>query len=827
MKRLYILYLTLIAFTMLAFVPNSFAQDASPEYVVRVIYFIPKDREPDPDMDTKLDTLIKRAQKFYADQMEVHGFDRKTFRFEADDAGNVVVHHINGRYDDAYYQNSATGSWIVWNEIEEQFDTSKNIYFLALDSNNQFLDGTTNEHSENVILGRGGGNSRNGKVLIPASNFGAAIHELGHAFGLQHDSRVGANNIFTLPGYYDQMTNSFCAAEWLDVNRYFNLSKKPFNEDTSVEMRTPSLAVPPHVIRVQFEVTDSDGLHQAQLFKPFGDYPSVIACKQLDGQRTTIEFVTTDLIGGNTVALRVMDVNGNFTWHSFPINITDLLPHPEEILITDPNLASAVQEALGLFPGDTITQIDMLRLTKFVVPERQITDLTGLEHAIRLRVLFLEPNQIHDITTISKMKELTQLSIRNNNISNIQPISELTYLEDLIISENNIIDITPIASLRELRYLVIVDNPVSDISPISSLTNLQHLELENVRVSDISSVRWKDLVNLEHIRIHKSPLSDIPPLSSLTKIKSISMHHNNIVNIPPLSEFKNLQSLSIVQNQITDITSIATLKNLTQLDLRLNQIIDTSPIAGLRNLESLDIWGNRIIDISPLSELKNLKSLNIAGNRIGDIGVLSEFKELEWLSSSENQITDVSSLAGLIHLEMLALGSNQISNVQPLTGLINLGFLNLVNNPIKNRKPLLVLLRKNPDVKIYLKNFNEPLPVNLSHFRAEHTDAGVKLKWTTESEVDNAGFYIYRSNTKDGEFKVVTPTMVQGAGTTGERNEYTWTDTTAKPNTVYYYRIEDVSHAGVREQLATVRLKGLVSARGKLTTRWADLKMQR
>ncbi len=117
------------------------------------------------------------------------------------------------------------------------------------------------------------------------------------------------------------------------------------------------------------------------------------------------------------------------------------------------------------------------------------------------------------------------------------------------------------------------------------------------------------------------------------------------------------------------------------------------------------------------------------------------------------------------------------------------------------------------------------LPVTLSLFRAEHTDAGVILNWTTESEVDNAGFYIYRSETKDGEFKVVNPTMVQGAGTTGEQNEYTLTDTTAKPNTVYYYRIEDVSHAGVREQLAKVRLRGLVSAKGKLTTSWADWKI--
>lgn len=66
--------------------------------------------------------------------------------------------------------------------------------------------------------------------------------------------------------------------------------------------------------------------------------------------------------------------------------------------------------------------------------------------------------------------------------------------------------------------------------------------------------------------------------------------------------------------------------------------------------------------------------------------------------------------------------------------------------------------------------------------------------------------------------------MIQGAGTTGKRTEYRWTDTTAKPNTVYYYQIEDVSHAGERQQLGTVRLKGLVSASGKLMSRWADLK---
>lgn len=120
------------------------------------------------------------------------------------------------------------------------------------------------------------------------------------------------------------------------------------------------------------------------------------------------------------------------------------------------------------------------------------------------------------------------------------------------------------------------------------------------------------------------------------------------------------------------------------------------------------------------------------------------------------------------------------------------------------------------------------LPVQLSQFRPDLTETGaVVIQWTTESEVDNAGFNILRSQTKTGEFKVINTQLIPGAGTTAERNTYTWTDTTAKPNVVYYYQIEDVSLGGERQTLATVRLKGLVSATGKLTTQWGQLKRLR
>ena len=45
------------------------------------------------------------------------------------------------------------------------------------------------------------------------------------------------------------------------------------------------------------------------------------------------------------------------------------------------------------------------------------------------------------------------------------------------------------------------------------------------------------------------------------------------------------------------------------------------------------------------------------------------------------------------------------------------------------------------------------LPVSLSKFRPERLDSGaVVVRWITESELNNAGFNILRSETRDGEF---------------------------------------------------------------------------
>ena len=121
------------------------------------------------------------------------------------------------------------------------------------------------------------------------------------------------------------------------------------------------------------------------------------------------------------------------------------------------------------------------------------------------------------------------------------------------------------------------------------------------------------------------------------------------------------------------------------------------------------------------------------------------------------------------------------------------------------------------------------LPVELSMFTAarDRVTGQVIITWETQSELNNAGFFIKRSQQQAGEFVIVNPTMIAGAGTTGEKQSYTYTDTTAKPNIVYYYQIEDVSLDGNRQTLTRAhRLKGHIGAAGKLTILWGTLKAQ-
>ena len=125
----------------------------------------------------------------------------------------------------------------------------------------------------------------------------------------------------------------------------------------------------------------------------------------------------------------------------------------------------------------------------------------------------------------------------------------------------------------------------------------------------------------------------------------------------------------------------------------------------------------------------------------------------------------------------------------------------------------------------YRTESGELLPVTLSSFLPQlNKDGEITINWVTESEIDNAGFNILRSEFRQGPFVKVNPKLIQGAGTTGQRSFYSWTDSTAKPDVEYFYQLEDVTFSGERQTLSTKRIKGLVSAKNRMTTQWGRIK---
>ncbi len=85
-----------------------------------------------------------------------------------------------------------------------------------------------------------------------------------------------------------------------------------------------------------------------------------------------------------------------------------------------------------------------------------------------------------------------------------------------------------------------------------------------------------------------------------------------------------------------------------------------------------------------------------------------------------------------------------------------------------------------------------PLPIELSQFEAEVLGLSVLLKWETQAEINNDFFEIQRS--QDG-FDFQTLEQINGAGTTQEVNQYSFTDQTPLSGS-NYYRIKQVDFNG-------------------------------
>ncbi len=95
---------------------------------------------------------------------------------------------------------------------------------------------------------------------------------------------------------------------------------------------------------------------------------------------------------------------------------------------------------------------------------------------------------------------------------------------------------------------------------------------------------------------------------------------------------------------------------------------------------------------------------------------------------------------------------------------------------------------------------NAVTAVDLLRFEATGYDTSVVLEWETGSETDNAGFYVYRSDSAAGPFERVSPSSVPGLGTSPVGALYRYVDRGLENGRTYYYEIEDFELSGATER---------------------------
>ena len=93
----------------------------------------------------------------------------------------------------------------------------------------------------------------------------------------------------------------------------------------------------------------------------------------------------------------------------------------------------------------------------------------------------------------------------------------------------------------------------------------------------------------------------------------------------------------------------------------------------------------------------------------------------------------------------------------------------------------------------------QTLPVTLSYFSAVYNGFnGVMLQWETQSETNNLGFYVLRSDVSEASEAKLISNLIPAANTS-QGAVYYFEDNNLYDDGVYYYWLQDVSFAGAAE----------------------------
>ena len=83
----------------------------------------------------------------------------------------------------------------------------------------------------------------------------------------------------------------------------------------------------------------------------------------------------------------------------------------------------------------------------------------------------------------------------------------------------------------------------------------------------------------------------------------------------------------------------------------------------------------------------------------------------------------------------------------------------------------------------------------------------VTVEWSTASELNTAGFNLYRGETKDGPFTRINTELIPASPDPLIGGSYIFTDTAVVAGRTYYYQLEDVETSGATAVQGVVEVR--------------------
>ncbi|MED4014493.1 leucine-rich repeat domain-containing protein [Sutcliffiella cohnii] len=412
------------------------------------------------------------------------------------------------------------------------------------------------------------------------------------------------------------------------------------------------------------------------------------------------------------------------------------MPTGNKVTFTDAKLKQAIQQQIGVTRD--IYESDMEQLTYLDASNMGISNLSGIEKATNLKVLYIFGNKIRNISYLSELTNLVDLDLDMNNISDVTPLRGLTNLVTLWLANNPVADISSLDTLVNLEYLFLHETNVSSIQVIENFTHLTHLTIEgtNVDYSEGTSTYellmtlfdagvyidvfdeyyyenfeiWLEGVNENSAYFYWWHFDEEDPNYTYKVylngefITETTEFEIELTNLNPDTEYELEVHVYDQNGEVVDVgyylfstLPLPTGEIVVIEDEMLEQAIKASlyiknrPIyeSDMERLEWLDAGFLGITSLEGLQKATNLEMLYVEGNEITDLTPLKNLP-LIFLSVGSNNVSDLTALENL-PLIFLDVSNNPITNINVLSTLIDLYYLLLHDTNISDISVLLEL----------------------------------------------------------------------------------------------------------------------------------------